>query len=252
MENAIETRRIGDHQYDTERLETADMNSAQFRAVTMLEGAIDAVHTKAKEIGRDPHLSEAGKAAKTAPLADKAIDELLAAREELDQQASEIAAREAKLYAVGNASNAIEAEDDRELRTWWRSLDADTRMALLQKLADDGEAGDATFNQYESLWKALQRFPSLPGDRELPIVRDVWQRTRRLNDPGTWAEIEKSRNLLKWAEKAFGHLHGISQRVTGKGMQAITDRAVTMGREKTALRLGANGDMIALARARNR
>lgn len=127
----------------------------------------------------------------------------------LDDEERFIAEREAKLLAVPTIapSNSVAAIEAREIRDHWRTMSLSERTAALATI--DREAG------HEKLMLALMRSPVAQADHEVKAVREVWNRTQRLSNPGEALSIEQGRANIAHARLCLAHAAGIAKRITG-------------------------------------
>lgn len=199
-------------------------NTPLHPAVTATFGALTDFDGAKRAIEGDPNLTEIGRAAKLAPLQDSLWETLVAAASLRTSFANEIDRREVALLAIPKldpAASAV-AVEDAEARAWWRGLDHKGRADVLRTLANDDPEG-VGFERYGRLWLALLRSPIPLPDRDLDVVRSLWERDRRAGNPAEAAYIERGRAALAWFDRAFGQAHGVSAGLTGWGRGRVAE-----------------------------
>ncbi|TAN27278.1 MAG: hypothetical protein EPN31_12145 [Castellaniella sp.] len=248
-----ETHTVAGHSFDLPQLATENIQSAPSLAFMGAAAELDDFGKAARKIADDDLLSEAGKAAKAAPLAARTWQKVIDARASLDTFAATIDQREAALYAVPSLDDGASAVaiEDREARDWWRSLPAEGRLKMLSGLQTVGDDGEATFTRYSRLWVSLLRSPIPLPDHELAVVRDVWNSLRRIEKPSEYESILNDRNVLTWAMRGLAHLQGIASQATGWTLDQVADLvAGDDAREKVAAKMGVTHHQIHMAQIR--
>lgn len=172
--------------------------------LTVLGELID----RTTEIKNDNKLSDLGKAEKLEPEYTGSLRAISAFAGALEAEESDLSALEQKLLAVPPllASDAAEAILDREVRDWWRSQPTEARNAYLQAMTTEGN--------HTRVELALLRSPIALLDHETQVIRESWNRRRRLSDPGQWAKIEMDRASVEWAKRGASHIAGMAKAVT--------------------------------------
>jgi hypothetical protein len=193
--------------------------------------AINGLHATTQQVQADPHLTAEGKAARLRPDRARTLDQVAATAEALDNYAASLDKREAVLLRVPelHPQNAAEASVDRELRDYWRSLDTKARHKLLDAM-NDGPG-------HERLEIALLRSPYAQLDHEIRVVRESWNRGRRIENPTEACAIDAGRTQVEWGRRAMAHLTSITLRTTGMGDGALKS-LVSAGREGAAKAFG--------------
>lgn len=221
---------IGNQKFEMDDLMESAKNSLP---VGSFFTALDAV--KDYDMGRnqilsDPLLSAIGKDAKIEPLANKALDAVLAGLEHLDTESKYLDKREAELLDVGAPMTANEIERDKEIRSWWRTVTPEQRA----KIAQEVEASPA----HGELVRALLRSP-VPdaADLEKRYFRELHDQIRRLENPAEAVAIENGRQALAFGERGIGHVTGIALQLTGRTVGDLARVAVETGKESAAARL---------------
>lgn len=192
---------------------------------------INDLHAKTQQVQADPHLTGQGKDAQLRPDRERTLDQVAATVEALDNYAASLDKREAELLRVPelHPQNAAEAIIDGELRAFWRTLDMKGRHALLNAM-DSGP-------EHQRLELALLRAPYSVLDHEIQMVRDSWNRGRRIANPTEACAIDAGRAQVEWGRRAMAHLTSVTLRTTGMGSSALK-ALVSAGREKAAKSFG--------------
>lgn len=217
------------------RVELPDLSETLHDAlpVASFHAAADGINEfadAAATVRADAHLSDAGKTAKVAPLADRMLDRLLTAVENLEHDAAHWHKREATLLEVGAPASANEVARDAEIRAWWRSASADERQRIMEAV----EAGP----EYAELVRALLRSPVPDSlDLEKQHFRALHDQIRRIESPAEAVAIEDGRAALAWAERAMGHAIGIAFGLADRPQHEIIKLAVRAGHERAAVKL---------------
>ncbi len=193
--------------------------------------AINALHATTQAVQADPHLTAEGKAARLRPDRERTLDQVAATAEALDSYEASLDRREAELLRVPelHPQNAAEAIVDRELRDYWRSLPMEQRHKLLDAM-NEGPG-------HERLEIALLRSPYAQLDHEIRVVRESWNRGRRIENPTEASAIDAARAQIEWGRRAMAHLTSITLRTVAMGDGALK-ALVSAGREKAAKAFG--------------
>ncbi|SEN09934.1 hypothetical protein SAMN02800694_2768 [Luteibacter sp. UNCMF331Sha3.1] len=193
--------------------------------------AVNDLHAKTQQVQADPHLTGQGKDAQLRPHRERTLDQVAATLEALDSYSGSLDKREAELLRVPELHReaAAEAIIDRELRDYWRSLDMDGRHKLLDAMNSGPE--------HQRLEIALLRSPYAQLDHEIRVVRESWNRGRRIENPTEAFAIEAGRSQVEWGRRAMSHLSSITLRTTAMGEGALK-ALVSAGREKAAKAFG--------------
>ncbi len=125
--------------------------------------------------------------------------------------------------------NAAEAIIDRELRDYWRSLDMQERHKIIDAMSEGPG--------HERMEIALLRSPYARVDYQIALVRESWNRGRRLDNPAEAVAIDTGRAQIEWGRRAMGHLSSITLRATGLGDGALK-ALLNAGRERAARAFG--------------
>lgn len=196
------------HQFEMPKLDVPGVDEP----VLYFQGATEAVgdfFMRQRDIHADVRLSPIGRDEKLAPLKRQALETLAATSALLDNYDASTAKREAKLLAVPviESTNAVVPAREAEIRSWWRGLSMPERTKLLDKIGN--EPG------HEELELALLRSPYALHDMDTAVVRDSWERGRRLSNPGEAVAIGNAKAGLEWARRGLGQLIGIANRFVG-------------------------------------
>lgn len=231
--------------FEMPALPTEELTGEANQTILAATVALDDTIMKARAIAADEHLSATGKTAKTEPVASRAWEALILAHQKLDEQEKSVQADDAILLAVPDlpGNEYKEAIADREAREWWRSQPAETRAKLLRGFEED----EATSGKYARLQLALLRTPIPLPDMESGIVKSLWERGRRLDNPAEALRIARVKSNIEWARRALGHIQGFTSRVTGwNGERLAQYLAADEGRTRIAGRLGFSPQQMAL------
>lgn len=192
---------------------------------------VNDLHAKTRQVMADPHLTGQGKDAQLRPDRERVLDQVAATVEAIETYADQLDAREANLLRVPelHPQNAAEAIVDRELRDFWRGLDMKGRHALLNAM-DRGP-------EHQRLEIALLRSPYGQLDHEIGMVRESWNRGRRIDNPTEAFAIEAGRAQVEWGRRAMAHLSSITLRATAMGDSALK-ALLNAGRERAARAFG--------------
>ena len=138
---------------------------------------LNGLHDTAKTVMADAHLSPLGKEQKLKAHREKTLDLIAGHVEGIEAFSEHLDKREAVLLAVPeiHPQNAAEAIIDRELRDWWRDQPNQARMSIIDQMSAGPE--------HKRLELALLRSPYAQADHELRMVRESWNRGRRLDNP---------------------------------------------------------------------
>lgn len=160
---------------------------------------------------QDDNLSDAGRERKVAPLRAEAIKVVADAWAGISSYEAHIDKLEAALIKLPelDPTHSAAAVEDREVRDWWRALPAQDRLKLLERI--DNESG------HERLMIALLRspVPQMQLDHEVEIVRGVWRRSARLNDPVAAERVDSGRIAIDWARRGAAQLGAVGMRALG-------------------------------------
>jgi len=177
-----------------------------FEAMAELLGELG---DKQSAIHRNETLSDIGRSRQLEPLRTDFIRRLAAVSSQMDGYAESLDKREATLTRVPSLdpTHSAMAIEDREVRDWWRSLSMDDRTKLLSRI--DNEPG------HDRLMIALMRAPvaQMQLDHEVALVRSVWNRTKRLDNPVEAEAVDSGRAALDWGRRGLAHVAGITSSV---------------------------------------
>jgi hypothetical protein len=169
----------------------------------------DKALTAVERIRDNINLSDQGKEAELlAPRTQAAIGIAAGYAQTLDYDAK-VDKSEEEMLKVPAAVGAEAVLEDQELRRWFMGLDLPKRMALVQKMEQGPELA--------RLSVALLRGPAtlMIADAELKLVRDLWDKQARMNDPRSALMIAGARATAEWVRRSLAHLGGLSARALG-------------------------------------
>jgi len=222
--------KIASHEVELPELSQTLRDALPVVAFCALNENINAFSDEAAAIGGDPHLTDAGKSAKTAPLAERLIDRIMVAVENIEHDRAHWDKRESALLDVGAPSSANEAARDAEIRAWWRSAPVEERQRIMREV----EAAP----EHAELVRALLRSPVPDAlDLEKRHFRLLHDQIRRIENPGEAVAIETGRTAVDWAERAMGHAVGIAFNLMNRKPEDIAKHAVAGGHETAAQKL---------------
>lgn len=165
-----------------------------------------------KAIGDDRTLSSLGIEQKSDPVKAEMVSRVAAAAGQVRLFENTITNMENHLYALPSIEqgHTVAAIEDREIRDWWRSLEGQQRLQMLEQVQ-----GDAA--KHERLMIALLRAPAPLAllDHETKFMREVWNEAKRAADPDTAACIQLDRQHVETARRGLAHVAGIAGRVAG-------------------------------------
>lgn len=212
-------------------LAEADVASEPAIRFSVALEVVNGLHARTQQVMADPHLTAEGKSAQLRPDRERVLDQVAATVEAIETYADQLDAREANLLRVPelHPQNAAEAIVDRELRDYWRSLDMEGRHNLLNAM-DRGP-------EHQRLEIALLRSPYGQLDHEIGMVRESWNRGRRISNPTEAFAIEAGRAQVEWGRRAMAHVSSIALRTTAMGDGALK-ALLNAGRERAARAFG--------------
>jgi hypothetical protein len=176
--------------------------------VHMFRAAVDEFGSyieQAPAIANDRDLSDAGRAKKLEPLQTNLLPRMAHVDAQLDRNASHFDKREQELLEVPiiEQSHEVMAIQEREIRDWWRQQSAEERSRLLKRV--ESESG------HERFILAMLRSPIPQLDGEVQFVSSVWQRLRRLDNPGEVLAIDRGRANVEWARRGVAQVAGLTK-----------------------------------------
>jgi hypothetical protein len=218
---------IATHDVDLPDLHESASNSIPVASFWAAADAANSFYSENARIRDDAFLSDAGRAAKVAPLADKLLKQILVSTENIINDSVHWNGREAALLDVGAPSSQNEIDRDREIRSWWRSAPAEVREHVMHEVEASPEHGE--------LVRAILRSP-VPdiADLEKKHFRSMHNQIRRLDNPSEAIAIETGKRAHEWAQRGMGHITGIFKNITGRSAADICRAAISAGHEKAA------------------
>jgi hypothetical protein len=157
----------------------------------------------------DRDLSATGREKKLDPIRARLVIAPAAGFANVAEYVAGLDEREAKLLAVPQlaATNAVGIAEDSELRAWWRAMDLKARGLVIGRM-EQGAALDR-------LQLALLRGPAsiVVADRDVAVTRDLWERSKRLDDPAEASHLATGRLSVDWAERFIAHAASMAARV---------------------------------------
>jgi hypothetical protein len=190
-------------------------------------GIVNDLHAKTREVQADPNFTAQGKDAQLRPHRERVLDQVAATVEAIESYADQLDKREAALLSVPelHPQNAAEASIDRELRDYWRGLDMKGRHAILDEI-HNGPG-------HQRLEIALLRSPYAQADHEVRLIRESWNRGKRVDNPAEAMAIEAGRAQVEWGRLAMAHLTTHTLRTAAIGDGALK-ALLSSGRERAA------------------
>lgn len=186
---------------------------------------INGLHDTTKTVMADDHLSSLGKEQKLKSHREKALDLIATHVEGIEVFSEHLDKREETLLAV--PQNAAEAIIDRELRDWWRDQPNKARLAIIDQMSVGPE--------HKRLELALLRSPYAQADHELRMVRESWNRGRRLDNPAEAESISVGRRQVEWARRGMAHIAAITSLTLGQPRESVLRGLLKAGKGSKAL-----------------
>lgn len=215
---------FGGHQFEIPSISDADLGSWPITLFSSAGALVGEAFAKLKVINGDRTLSALGIEQKADPVKAEVLGRVAAAAMQVQEFETAIAAREKNLYALPtlDPTAAAVAIEDREIRDWWRSMEAKQRTATLQSIETNPE-------QHERLMIALLRAPAPLTllDHETKFVMDTWKGAKRAENPEVAVQIDTDRALVDTARRGLSHLAGISTRESGWKAEKVLRTIVT-------------------------
>ncbi|WP_218510614.1 hypothetical protein [Variovorax sp. dw_308] len=176
------------------------------------EGQLSLLDTFVEEsalIHGDAMLSPLGKEQKLLPKQKERIEGVSRAWASIENYEQSLDRREAEMLRVPNLdpTHTAMAIEDREMRDWWARQDSDTRTKLLNQIGD--EPG------HDRMMIALLRSPVPQLDHEVKFVRDVWNRSKRLENLPEAESISSGRAAVEWARRGVTTVAALARQVIG-------------------------------------
>ncbi len=199
---------------------------------------VNSLHQRTQEVMADNLLSDMGKEAQLKEQRESALLTIASQIEGLDKFEESIATREAALLEIPEIGpqNLTEASIDRELRDYWRTLTIDQQTSIMNEMNEGPK--------YQRLELALLRSPYAQLDHQITVVRDSWNRGKRLENPAEAFAIASMKNSLDWGRRAMAHLAPIALKTSSLPGDAVVKTLVKEGRDKAAKAFGFSSEQI--------
>lgn len=211
-DTATEVSLMGGHRFELPPISDGDLTGYPLQIFHNTLPIFGEALAKLKAISGDNTLSTLGVEQKSDPVKAELLGRVASGAGQIRLFENTITNMENELYALPSIEqgHAVAAIEDREIRDWWRSLEGQKRMQMLDQIQSDA-------GQHERLMIALLRAPTPLAmlDHETKLVREVWKEAKRAADPDTAARIELDRQQVETSRRGLGHLAGIARRVAG-------------------------------------
>ncbi|TXL62462.1 hypothetical protein [Zeimonas arvi] len=154
------------------------------------------LQAETKAVRANPHLTEAGKLDRLAPVRIKGVRAVARAAASVEHEDEQLAARENAIFTVPaiDRADAVTAIREGELRSRFASLTARARLQVVEEISKPGN---------EQLMLALLRDPMPAQDALREVVVTRWREAREAEHIQELRSIRAAREALDWLRRSI-------------------------------------------------